>query len=313
MKKIIIYFLGMLALIVMGIYIVLPSQITFSKIAIINKNENLVQRFLFKEDNWTKWFPESTDTFHSSRRGSFLFKGNIYQIISTSLYGVNLLIKQKGKSLHTTISILHLNDKKVAIDWESQMERTNNPVKMISNYFYARKLKERMGQITSCLEKFLSVSKNVYGIDIFETKITDTLLVVTKIKTAVCLSTSEIYEKIKMLKNYIETKNAKPTSYPMIHLTKLSDGYETMLGIPVDKEIAESNLYLFKRMVPGKMLVTTINGSQAVVDRAYHELLNYAIDHQRIQIANSFLSLITDRMEVKDSTKWVTKISYPVM
>ena len=63
----------------------------------------------------------------------------------------------------------------------------------------------------------------------------------------------------------------------------------------------------------GDILVAEITGGKNKIDSAMKQMDTYALDHQYNNIAIPFYSLVTDRMKVADSTKWVTKIYYPIM
>ncbi len=55
-----------------------------------------------------------------------------------------------------------------------------------------------------------------------------------------------------------------------------------------------------------------MKGGRSVSDSAMKKMELFASDHRLFNIALPFLSLITDRTKEKDSSKWVTKIYYPV-
>ena len=43
------------------------------------------------------------------------------------------------------------------------------------------------------------------------------------------------------------------------------------------------------------------------------QMEQYVSDHKYVRIAIPFQSLVTDRMNEPDSSKWITKIYYPIM
>jgi hypothetical protein len=63
----------------------------------------------------------------------------------------------------------------------------------------------------------------------------------------------------------------------------------------------------------GNMLVTEVKGGQIEVNKASVQLLNYISDYNRTAPAIPFESLVTDRRKEPDSSKWITRIYYPVM
>ena len=85
-----------------------------------------------------------------------------------------------------------------------------------------------------------------------------------------------------------------------------------MVAIPVSKSIPTNNNFLFKRMVPGKILVTEVKGGTYTTGEALKQLEIYRSDNHLRSPAIPFESLVTDRSREPDTSKWVTKIYYPV-
>jgi hypothetical protein len=86
-----------------------------------------------------------------------------------------------------------------------------------------------------------------------------------------------------------------------------------MVAIPVNKRIPETSQFLFRRMVPGNILVTEVKGGDSTIRHGIRVMENFVHDYQRTIMAIPFESLITNRMNEPDSSKWVTKIYFPVM
>ena len=63
----------------------------------------------------------------------------------------------------------------------------------------------------------------------------------------------------------------------------------------------------------GKILICDITGENNKVNYALKQLEYYLRDYNRVAPAIPFISLITDRLKQPDSTKWKSRIYYPVM
>ena len=86
------------------------------------------------------------------------------------------------------------------------------------------------------------------------------------------------------------------------------------IGIPVNKKLPEKENISLKQMVKnGNILVTEVRGDQKFINEAIKQTEKYITDYQRSIIAIPFQSMITDRTKEPDSTKWITKIYYPVV
>jgi hypothetical protein len=88
--------------------------------------------------------------------------------------------------------------------------------------------------------------------------------------------------------------------------------FQTMVAIPVNKAVKEQNDFVIKNMVPGNLLVAEVSGGGHTISNAFAQMENYLTDHQFESPAIPFYSLITDRIAETDTSKWVTRISYPV-
>jgi hypothetical protein len=59
----------------------------------------------------------------------------------------------------------------------------------------------------------------------------------------------------------------------MLHVTPYRGDFKTMVAIPVNKVIPENNNFLYRRMVPGKILVTEVTGGTYTMVILYLVLL----------------------------------------
>jgi SepF-like predicted cell division protein (DUF552 family) len=128
-------------------------------------------------------------------------------------------------------------------------------------------------------------------------------------------NTEDIYEMVSQIKKHISREQAKEEDYPMLHV-KASDSmhYEAQVAVPVDRKITDSDTFSIKRMLKnGDILVAEITGGKDITDSAMKQLELYVSDYQYNNIAIPFHSLVTDRTKEADSSKWVTKIYYPIM
>ena len=65
-------------------------------------------------------------------------------------------------------------------------------------------------------------------------------------------------------------------------------------------------------MVPGKILVAEVKGGAYTADEALRQLTMYMDDNHLVSPAIPFQSLVTERSKEPDTTKWITKIYFPV-
>lgn len=315
MKKILIALLVPVCLALICIYLFIPGRIEFEKVIRVKINQGSVSRFLADESKWIKWWPkennklEQADLIHSS--DDYIYK-NYHYAVNRKMMPVSIIIEKNSTRINSFLNIIALNVDSAAIRWTGQSTAESNPVKRFQNYLQTKKVERNTEELLQSLKVFLENEENIYGIHIDEVKVKDTLLVATRYSSTSYPTTDEIYSLIKSLKDYILKKEATETNHPMLHITKDSTGFKTMVAIPVNKLIPTTNNFLFKRMVPGKILVTEVKGGRYTTDEALKQLEIYLDDNHLRSPAIPFESLVTDRSKEPDTTKWVTRIYYPI-
>ena len=65
-------------------------------------------------------------------------------------------------------------------------------------------------------------------------------------------------------------------------------------------------------MVLGNILVGEVKGGLSTILNAEKQLANYVFDYGKASPAIPFQSLVTDRSLEADSSKWITRLNYPI-
>jgi hypothetical protein len=118
---------------------------------------------------------------------------------------------------------------------------------------------------------------------------------------------------INELKDYIKKKNGEQTNPPMMNVFPVSNtGFEVMIAIPTKWDLPQEGNFRLKKMVLGNILVGEVKGGISTVINAEKQLANYVFDHGKSSPAIPFQSLVTDRLLEPDSSKWITRLNYPV-
>jgi hypothetical protein len=315
MKKWLIVFLLMLAIVIAAIYIFIPKKIEVSKTAYINVASDIANRNVSQESRWINWWPGKSSIENTTiKPGYFVCNEISYKIIHTSMNAVEVLILPKDDTLKSTILIIPLTQDSTAVHWKGVIETGYNPFKKIQYYQQAKIMQKCMNDIFKTLQSFLEKKENMYSIPIERSIVTDTILVTIKANSVHYPTTTEVYNLISSLKQYIFLEGAKETNYPMLHILKAdSNRFETMVAIPINKVIKNKGNFAFKRMVPGIILVAEIRGGSHSIKKAFAEMEIYIKDYELASPAIPFESLVTNRMNEPDTTKWITRIYYPIL
>jgi hypothetical protein len=229
------------------------------------------------------------------------------------IQGDSIIIKNKYVRINSLLNIIPINSDSVAIQWKGESTATWNPVKRYNIYQEEKKLENNIEALLHFMKEFLEDEEKLYGIRIDQIKVKDTILVASKYFSKAYPTTAEIYNLIERVKNFIKTQGATETNYPMLHVIQDSGLFRTMVAIPVNKTIPENNKFLLKKMVPGRILVTDVKGGIFSADNATKTIEKYMDDYHLVSPAIYFQSLVTDRSRETDTSKWITRIYYPVM
>jgi hypothetical protein len=125
--------------------------------------------------------------------------------------------------------------------------------------------------------------------------------------------TSEVYGIISKLRDYAIKNGAKENDYPMLNITQLENkDYQMMVAIPLNKPVPTKGNIVINKMVLGNILVTEVKGGKNTIENAFIQLSNYIRDKRHSSPAIPFESLVTNRIAEPDTTKWITKIYYPI-
>jgi len=162
---------------------------------------------------------------------------------------------------------------------------------------------------------FFSKNENIYGTPIKQELVVDSILISTQATSVGYPTSASIYGLINQLKIYTRNNSAIETGYPMLNVsTTDSINYLTKVAIPVNKRLKDSGTISYRWMLGGgKILVTEIKGGFHSIKKGFTEMEHFVNDYKRVAPAIPFQSLMTDRIKEPDTSKWITRIFYPVM
>ena len=309
MKRILVI-LGACVLVAVGIiYISIPGTINVSRVMPLGCPEKAAERVFGKSSYWPAWWPSAITSGAPVQLGGIGFRLN--RKIADN---IEVVIEEGADTISSLVNIMPVNTDSCSLVWQCRVNAGNSPVSRLQGYFKAGRIKQQMDAITIALGAYVSDQKNLYGLTITQEKVVDTLLVTLRKDFSTYPSTRDIYGLIGSLEAYVAAKQAKATNPPMMHMDVVSDSqYSVMVAIPVDRDMGNQGDIQVKRMPRGNILVSNdITGGTAAVDHAFESMNNYVNDYQRISPGLSFASLITNRIQEPDSTKWVTKVYFPV-
>jgi len=297
------------------VYIFIPKSIHIHCNTLIGVTQGGLFRNLIEKNNWNEWWPEVSSEKTNLGRESYTYKKNSYEITKKTFNTIDVLIKSKSTNGKSTITIIPLKLDTISLNWDILITTSYNPLKRVQLYFKSKEIASDVNSLLHKINHYNSDLKNVYGYKIEKARVVDSFLISTYIKTNTIPSTAQIYELIDDLKAYVKTKSAKETGLPMLNIfTTDSVSFTTRVAIPVDVLLEpKGNITYNKMLGGGNILVAEVKGGMTEINKAIKQMELYISDYNRMSPAMPYQSLITDRREVTDRSKWITKIYYPVM
>ena len=243
-----------------------------------------------------------------------LFPGE-FTITKKLLNSVHINTSVNNKTAPGSIMLIPETNDSTAVLWESTVPAFSGIFSTISEVATGHNLINKITHTIDSLKNFSIHSINIYGINIIQTSTKDTSLITTKFKTHTYPLNEEIYAQIAKLKSFAASHNASPSGYPMLNVSTVdSSVYHCMVALPIDRVIQTgySAPIRYVYMVPGRFLTAEIKGGPHTIQHAHKMMQQYFQDYKRTAMAIPFEYLVTDRLNEKDTSQWITRIYAPV-
>jgi len=311
MKKLLALVLAVLVLTVISAYIFIPSKIVVSNVRYITAYQNAAIKFINDSAMFNSWWR----TVAVKEDTNYNYQGYVYHIKNTLSNLAEIKIQPAGENLTSALVCLNIYLDSSAIQWSTEIDASLNPIERVLQYNKAKKLKENMGGLMDKLKTFLDKSENIYGIEVKEIQLKDSVLIATQITTTAYPNVTDTYKEVNKLKQYAASQHVTATNNPMMNVIQLDEkNYKVMVGLPVSARVNQTPDIILKRMpYGGNMLTTTVKGGSYTIQEGLKKLTDYYLDSKRASPAKPYQLMITDRQLETDTTKWITKLYYPVM
>jgi len=307
MKKLFIALLVLLALFLLYAYLVIPNAVSVRREERFSGNAHLVYRMVMS-DNAPFW-KEAADG-RTPIDGGFRFHGHDYKVTDHKLNSLIVAIDGRPSQL----DFISAQADSVALNWELRISMPVNPLSRVRGNTGSDSLRSDMAALLGQMRAYDTNPDRAYGRRIIEDHVQDSILLFTYGETKDYPTLPYIYSLIDELKTYTASQSAQVTGTPMLHVTTDGGNYLTKVAVPVNKRLKSFGKISYKWMLGGgNILITDVKGGPGAIRAAFAQLEEYVNDHDRVAPAIPFESLITNRLEEKDTAKWITRIYYPVM
>jgi hypothetical protein len=85
-----------------------------------------------------------------------------------------------------------------------------------------------------------------------------------------------------------------------------------MCALPISHPIKPNAQFSNISMVKGSFMVTEVIGGDSTLSDAAKKMQQYFDDYRRVTMAINFTMLVSDRMYQTDTSKWISRLYYPV-
>ena len=305
MKKILITLVLLLVLALAAVYLFIPGKIKIYESVPVKATMTGVSRLLSNESKSHEWWPGGSAFDFNGK--SYIINGHIFNAFDVTI------IKEKD-SLDSRINLVLLDDDSMSVDWSLELKTSTNPFNRFLQYKKAKEIQKDLNTILISLKQFAEIPENVYGIVVKKTIVQDSVLISTRRSFDHKPGVQEIDVMIQRLKAYIAQNEAVEKNYPMLNVMMIDNSdYQAMVAIPVDHELPATGEFAPKFLLKsGNILEAQVQGGPYTIEKAFTELENYRSDHNYTSPAIPFQLLVTDRSKEPDTTKWITKLYYPI-
>jgi len=305
MKKILITVLLLIVFALAAVYLFIPGKIKTEATISLNAALPAVSRSLIDENTWKKWWPGET---------AFNYNKQTYSIRSKMSSVLDIDIYPGKDTINSRLELIPVKNDIMAIDWHAEQVTSSYPFIRLSQYRQAKATEKNMNEILQSMKAFFEKTKNIYGFEIKKTLVTDSALISVRRTFEHYPTVQEIDAMIQDLKKYIVQNNAIEKNSPMLNVLRLdSSHYEAMSAIPVDKALPRTNEFAPKFLLKGgNILEAEVQGGPATIENGLQEIENYRSEFRYTSPAIPYQLLVTDRLKQTDTTKWITKLYYPV-
>lgn len=300
------WFIGglILALVIFSLFLPATS-VTRSSRSVNCTNEALI-RFTVKPSNWKSWWPG--EVLNDS---TIQYKNESYQIEIILLNGFKALRDDRLERIEFQFTPL------VGDSSELSLTRTRvsgwNPIVRISRWLNSKFNSNKNDVLLDSIADFFDKPAKVYGFEIKRDKVIHISWMSGKRVFDHEPTQQETSSLLSDLRSYIESQNGVIQADPILHVRSLDEkSFELMVAYPTDRNLTPNTDFSVKNMIPGYLMVGEITGGPNTIKLAEQNLELFMRDHKLQSPAIPFQTLISDRSKITDTSKWVTRMNYPV-
>jgi hypothetical protein len=311
MRKWIALLLVLFAIVVVPVYLLIPTTLSVNRTTRIGVNATAFTRVFLHQGNGHAWFAGKNA---NDSTNCFVYNGKTYSLLERKFASLVYAVGGKKDSLLAELVVIPFRADSVELHFIGVAKAGFNPLARIQKYFWTKQEAKDLQSLLQEIHDYYIDNANIYGFHINKDYVADSLLISTSTTLKTPPATNDVYSLIDKLKAHAAKKGAKITGLPMLNVTANADStYLTRVALPVDRRLTNEGEITFRWMMgEGNILITDVKGGPAKIEKAFSATRTYATDNGYATAAIPFQSLVTDRRQEPDTNKWITKVYWPV-
>jgi hypothetical protein len=285
----------------------LPATVQVQQTLVLKRPLSAVERSMINTKHWPEWWPgkQVADSVYEHA-------GHRWQINTILLNGFTATdLDQPGRYYDCKIVLMENNQTALSLTvWQ---QAGANPISKLRANFskaaYQRFAESWLASVASYFES----DERLYGFKVVQTKVKDSSYLSVRQQYDHAPTVADVYSLVDELRTYISTNKGQAVNAPIMNVYRESaTRYELMVAIATAFDLPGTNRYQLKKMMLGNILEGEVKGGAATAAKAEASMRLYANDYRKISPAIPFQQLVTDRRTEPDTSKWVTKLCYPI-
>jgi len=296
-----------------AVYFLIPNTITVKKEARLEVNANAFTREFLHEGNGHLFPANNTSTTVDGN--GFVYNGNTFTPVEKKFTSLLYAVQKKNDSMLAELVVIPFRTDTVALSFVGVTHAGMNPFSRVEKLVWAKKVAADFESLMKRLQTHYGDTSTIYGFPIHKVLVTDTSLITTSTTLKTFPDNATVYTMVDKLKAFAQKNNAAQTGAPMLNVTVTADSnYLTRVALPLNKRLTSEGDIQHKWMMnQGNILVADVKGGPAQIKKAMAAVKIFVNDHGLATVAIPFESMVTDRRAEPDTSKWITKIYWPII
>ncbi len=312
MKK--LFWLLLILLLIGALYLFIPSNVALRQTRKVSVNAIAFSRLFLSDDSWHEWWPGSVQT-SSTQAVTYQLNQTVFRVKEKRYSSLLIEIERGQQRAISELFFIVSDPVSINLTWEGKAATSKNPFQRVARFLAIEPLQRDMATVLERISSYYGNEKNIYQLSIEKSFVPDSSFISTTAFTQGYPAVDTVYQLVDKLQVYALKKGGKQSGPPMLNISRADGGaFKAQVGLPVNKMIPDEGDIRYRWMLRGgNILRAEVKGGPQTINNAFTQMELYIQDNRRTAPAIPFQSLVTDRRQERDTSKWVTRLYWPVM